>query len=37
VSVSPDGKNVYAASFWSSAISIFARDPTTGAITQLMP
>jgi 6-phosphogluconolactonase (cycloisomerase 2 family) len=35
VSVSPDGKNVYAASFWSSAASIFARDPTTGALSQL--
>jgi DNA-binding beta-propeller fold protein YncE len=35
VSVSPYGKNVYAASFWSSAVSIFARDLTTGSLTQL--
>ena len=35
VSVSPDGKNVYVASFWSSAVSIFARDLTTGSLTQL--
>jgi len=35
VSVSPDGKNVYVASFWSSAVSIFARDPTTGSLAQL--
>jgi 6-phosphogluconolactonase (cycloisomerase 2 family) len=35
VSVSPDGKTVYAASFGSSAVSLFARDPTTGALAQL--
>ena len=35
VSVSPDGKNVYVASFWSSAVSIFARDPRTGFLAQL--
>ncbi|HEU5265024.1 MAG TPA: beta-propeller fold lactonase family protein [Gaiellaceae bacterium] len=35
VSVSADGKSVYAASFGSSAVSILARDPTTGALTQL--
>lgn len=35
VSVSPDGETVYAASFGSSAVSIFARDPTTGALAQL--
>ena len=33
VDTSPDGKSVYAASFWSSAISIFVRDPATGALT----
>jgi 6-phosphogluconolactonase (cycloisomerase 2 family) len=35
VSVSSDGKTVYAASFASSAVSIFSRDPVTGALTQL--
>ena len=35
VAVSPDGKSVYAASFYSSAASIFSRNPTTGALTQL--
>jgi 6-phosphogluconolactonase (cycloisomerase 2 family) len=35
VAVSPDGKSVYAASFYSSAVSIFSRNPTTGALTQL--
>lgn len=35
VSVSADGASVYAASFGSSAVSIFSRDPTTGALTQL--
>jgi len=35
VSVSADGESVYAASFGSSAVSIFSRDPTTGALTQL--
>lgn len=35
VSVSADGGSVYAASFGSSAVSIFSRDPTTGALTQL--
>ena len=35
VAVSPDGRSVYAASFYSSAVSIFSRDPTTGALTQL--
>ena len=34
VTVSPDGKSVYAASFFSSAVSIFDRDPNTGALTQ---
>ena len=31
---SPDGKNVYATSYRSSAIDIFARDPLTGKLTQ---
>jgi DNA-binding beta-propeller fold protein YncE len=35
VVVSPDGKNVYAGSFFGNAISAFARDPKTGALTQL--
>jgi 6-phosphogluconolactonase (cycloisomerase 2 family) len=33
--VSPDGKNVYAAAYWSSAVTAFSRDQTTGALTQL--
>ncbi|HEU5264368.1 MAG TPA: beta-propeller fold lactonase family protein, partial [Gaiellaceae bacterium] len=32
--VSPDGRNVYAASFFSDAAAVFARDTTTGALTQ---
>jgi 6-phosphogluconolactonase (cycloisomerase 2 family) len=35
VAVSPDGKSAYAASFYSSAVSLFSRDGTTGALTQL--
>jgi len=35
VAVSPDGSSVYAASFYSSAVAIFSRDQTTGALTQL--
>jgi len=35
VAVTPDGKNVYTASFYSSAVAIFSRDETTGALTQL--
>ncbi|UCD98312.1 MAG: beta-propeller fold lactonase family protein [Chloroflexota bacterium] len=35
VVVSPDGKNVYVALETSNAVSIFARDETTGALTQL--
>jgi 6-phosphogluconolactonase (cycloisomerase 2 family) len=35
VSVSPDGTSVYGASFTSSAVSVFSRDPATGALTQL--
>lgn len=33
--VSPDGDNVYATSRASNSISIFQRDPSTGALTQL--
>jgi DNA-binding beta-propeller fold protein YncE len=33
--VSPDGKNVYVASLNSSAVAAFARDPATGALSQL--
>jgi DNA-binding beta-propeller fold protein YncE len=35
VIVSPDGKNVYVASFKSDAVSVFTRNQTTGALTQL--
>jgi 6-phosphogluconolactonase (cycloisomerase 2 family) len=35
VAVSRDGKNVYAVSANSSAVAVFARDPATGALTQL--
>jgi DNA-binding beta-propeller fold protein YncE len=35
VAVSPDGDNVYATSAKSSAVTIFHRDHTTGALTQL--
>jgi alpha-tubulin suppressor-like RCC1 family protein/DNA-binding beta-propeller fold protein YncE len=35
VAVSPDGKNVYAASGIGSTLAIFARNPSTGALTQL--
>jgi hypothetical protein len=34
VRVSPHGENVYTASFLSSALSVFARDPATGALKQ---
>jgi DNA-binding beta-propeller fold protein YncE len=37
VAVSPDGKSVYVASLWSDAVSVFSRDETTGALTQLPP
>jgi len=33
VVVSPDGKNVYAGAFGEAAVSVFARDPSTGALT----
>lgn len=35
VVVSPDGSNVYAGSFFGNAIAAFARNPATGALTQL--
>ena len=35
VTVSPDGKNVYVASFVSDAVAVFARDRRTGVLTQL--
>jgi DNA-binding beta-propeller fold protein YncE len=31
---SPDGKNVYAGSFFGNAVAVFERDPATGALTQ---
>jgi DNA-binding beta-propeller fold protein YncE len=34
IGVSPDGLNVYVASGFSNAISVFDRDPATGALTQ---
>lgn len=34
VTVSPDGKNVYATAYASNALVILDRDPTTGVITQ---
>jgi DNA-binding beta-propeller fold protein YncE len=34
VAVSPDGRNVYVAGFTESTIAIFARDQTTGALTE---
>ena len=34
VSVSPDGKNLYVASYSSDAVSIFDRNTTTGTLTQ---
>lgn len=33
VVVSPDGRNVYAAALASSAVAVFRRDATTGALT----
>lgn len=35
VTVSPDGRNVYAASFDSDGVAVFGRDPGSGALTQL--
>jgi DNA-binding beta-propeller fold protein YncE len=34
IAVSPDGRNVYVASFLSDAIAVFDRNPVTGALTQ---
>lgn len=34
VVISPDGKNVYVGSFFGNAVAEFARDATTGALTQ---
>ncbi|MBA3746636.1 MAG: hypothetical protein H0W96_03975, partial [Solirubrobacterales bacterium] len=34
VAVSPDGKNVYVAAVYSSAVAVFDRDTTTGELTQ---
>jgi DNA-binding beta-propeller fold protein YncE len=35
VAVSPDGRNVYSGAFSASALSIFRRKPSTGALRQL--
>jgi 6-phosphogluconolactonase (cycloisomerase 2 family) len=35
LAMSPDGKSVYAAGFYSNAVAEFARDATTGALTQI--
>src|SRR5215218_3135239 len=35
VVVSPDGNNVYVGSFFGNAVAAFARNPSTGALTQL--
>jgi DNA-binding beta-propeller fold protein YncE len=35
VVVSPDGRNVYVGSFFGNSVAAFARDPSTGALTQL--
>ena len=35
VSVSPDGRNVYVGSFRGNAIAVFARESSTGALSQL--
>jgi len=34
VAVSPDGRNVYATSLGSEAVTVFQRDPATGALSQ---
>ncbi len=34
LAVSPDGKNVYVASYLNSAVAVFDRDSTTGVLTQ---
>jgi 6-phosphogluconolactonase (cycloisomerase 2 family) len=35
VTLSPDGRSLYGSAFDSDAVSIFSRDPGTGALTQL--
>ena len=35
VAISPDGASVYVAAFFSDAVAVFSRDPSTGALTQL--
>ena len=35
VAISPDGENVYVGSFFGNAVSSFARNPESGALTQL--
>jgi len=37
VAVSPDGRNVYATSLNSNAVDVFARNSSTGALTQASP
>ena len=34
VTVSPDGENVYVGAFKGNAVAVFARNPSTGALTQ---
>jgi DNA-binding beta-propeller fold protein YncE len=34
VAISPDGRNVYAGSFFGNAVAVFARNPKTGALAQ---
>jgi DNA-binding beta-propeller fold protein YncE len=35
VAISPDGRNVYVGSFFGNAVASFARNPASGALTQL--
>jgi 6-phosphogluconolactonase (cycloisomerase 2 family) len=35
VTISPDGKNVYAASAWDDSVQVFGRDGTSGILTPL--
>jgi DNA-binding beta-propeller fold protein YncE len=34
ITISPDGENVYVASFTGSSVAVFTRNPSTGALTQ---
>ena len=34
LTVSPDGKNLYVASFFGNAVAVFVRDPSSGALAQ---